>query len=238
MKQIIDSYEKLPLGLYLEILKINDDPGMDDLSRQCAIISILTGLKESDVLQLPLSDYAACAACLSFLSVDVPQPRRSIGKSITIGNRKYTLAQNPAKITTAQFVDFRTYAGTWKDGIRPVAELLSSLMVPEGKRYGEGYEIEDVQTDIRENMDTITAFALCAFFLTSWRRYLKASLFSLIGPLKRLKRKGKVTEAEALMTQWKTILTDLQQNGLGPITSWLLPHVRILRGTLSGTWDA
>lgn len=238
MTKIIDSYDTLPIGLYLDILNVNEDEALDDLGRQCAIISILTGLKESDVLRLPLDEYAALSAKLAFLSIDVPQPKRSIGKTFAIGDHKYTVPHNPAKITTAQFVDFRTYAGQWKDGVRPVPELLSTMLVPEGKSYATGYEPEDVQKDIRENLNTTAAFALCAFFLTSWKQFIEVSLSSLERPLKLLRRKGQAEKAEAIRKQITEIRTALQASGPGLTTLLPLPAVRILRGTPFGTWDA
>lgn len=238
MTKIYDNYNVLPLGLYLDILKINDDETLDDLDRQCAILSVLTGLSESDVMRLPLDEYAALSAKLAFLSVDVPQPKRSIGKTILIGLRSYSVPHNPAKITTAQFVDFRTYAGQWKDGNRPVAELLSALLVPEGKEYAVGYEVEDVQRDIKENMGTTSAFALCAFFLTSWRRFIEASLSSLERPLKKIEKKGNREKAEEIKRQIATVREALRLSGPGLTTLLPLPRVQILRGTLSGIWDA
>lgn len=238
MVKIIDSYNALPLGAYLDILDINSDECLDDLGRQTAILAVLTGLNEKDVLLLPLDEYASLAAHMEFLSHDVPQPRRSIGKILSIGKNKYRIPQNPAKITTAQFVDFRSWAESWKDGKRPVPEILSTMIVPEGKTYGDDYEVEDVQADIRENLDTVTAFALCAFFLDSWRRYIMDSLSFSEKALKRIennpKAKAKLKELQT-MTE---LLTSLQESGRGSIMYALLRQPPILRGTTSGIWDA
>lgn len=232
----IDSYKDLPLGMYLDILRIDEDETLDDLGRQVAVLAVLTGLKESEILQLPLGEYAANTARLAFLQQDVPEPLRPIGKTIVIGGVKYGVPQSPAKISTAQFVDFRAYAGKWKE--RPIPELLSTLLVPEGHKYADGYEVEDVQAALRSELDTVTAFALSAFFLRSWSQFIEASLYSLERPIKKLKRRGqtqKAAQMEAKVTELRTIL---QQSGDGLTMLWPFRRLRILRGTPSGTWDA
>lgn len=236
--KIIDNYKELPLGAYLDILDINSREGLDDLDRQTAILAVLTGLSEKEVLQLPLDEYTALAGRISFLGQEVPQPRRSIGKTLMIGKHKYTVPQKPEKVTTAQFVDFRSWSDAWKDGRRPVPEILSTMLVPDGKTYGDGYEVEDVQADIRDNLDTVTAFALCAFFLNSWLAYIEASLSYSEKTLKRVENSPKAQEALRQIADLKTLKTTLQQDGHGSIMYALLRQPPVLRGTISGIWDA
>lgn len=237
MKQIkmIDNYRQLPVGAYLKILEICEDDTRESLDRQAAIIAVLTGLTEDEVYLLPLDVYGDCAARTSFLEADVPESVVSVGKTITIGGVKYTVPRNPAKITTAQFVDFKNYSAM--DKKRPVPELLSAMLVPEGCRYGEGYEVTEVQQNIRENLDTVSAFALSGFFLKSWVRFTRDSLCSLEPVLRKLERKGKKTEAETIRRQTTEVLTILEQSGRGLITLWPSHPLPILRGTPFGIWD-
>ena len=62
MKGIIDNYRRLPVGKYLEIVKLCDTE-MDEVDRRVKIIGILTGLTDDEVLNLPLTQFTEyCAA--------------------------------------------------------------------------------------------------------------------------------------------------------------------------------
>lgn len=197
---MIESYNTLPFGLYMQINGILQAEG-DDLTKQVRIIALLDGRTEAEVLALPLADYRALAAKAAFLSKDCTPGR--VADTFTLAGVTYIPTRDFMKISTAQYIDFQTFSAR---GIEAWPELLSVFLVPEGKTYNEGYDIALVQQACRDVLTLQEAVSLTAFFLTSFRQSIEDSLTSLTQP-----RKGKpLTErAKALLAEAETMLRTL-----------------------------
>lgn len=169
MIKIIDNYRNLPIGKYLEILELSQDENVDALEQQVKTISILTGLTEDDVLSLPIAQYKELAGKTKFLENGY-DGKLQVAKSYGLGGVELIPVKDFAKITTAQYVDFQTFS---KEGDRYLVETLSTLMIPKGKKYNDGYEIADVQRAIRENLSVADVLSLSAFFLTKFVKSIK-----------------------------------------------------------------
>lgn len=164
MIKIIDNYRNLPIGKYLEILELSQDENVDALEQQVKTISILTGLTEDDVLALPITQYKQLAGKTKFLENGY-DGKLQVAKSYGLGGMELIPVKDFAKITTAQYVDFQNLS---KEGDRYLVETLSTLLIPKGKKYMDGYEIEDVRQAIRENLSVADVLSLSAFFLTKF----------------------------------------------------------------------
>lgn len=171
---MIDNYNDLKIGKYLEILD-TCKVGGDELDTQVKLIAALSGKTEAEILNMPITEYSAMARSASFLS-RAPELPEKPAKVYEVGGFRLVPVMDAGKITAAQYIDFQTLAKQ-KDG--KVVEILSCLLVPEGKRYNEGYDIADVQKAIREEMSVADAMGTYAFFLNSCRKLTRASLFSL-----------------------------------------------------------
>ena len=160
MIKIIDNYRNLPIGKYLEILELSQDENVDALEQQVKTISILTGLTEDDVLALPIMQYKELAGKTKFLENGY-DGKLQVAKSYGLGGMELIPVKDFAKITTAQYVDFQNLS---KEGDKYLVETLSTLLIPKGKKYMDGYEIEDVRQAIRENLSVADVLSLSAFF--------------------------------------------------------------------------
>lgn len=169
MIKIIDNYRNLPIGKYLEILSLSQDESVDALEQQVKTISILTGLPEDDVLALPITKYKELAGKTKFLENGY-DGKLQVAKSYGLGGMELIPVKDFAKITTAQYVDFQNLS---KEGDQYLVETLSTLLIPKGKKYMDGYEIEDVRQAIRENLSVADVLSLSAFFLTKFVKSIK-----------------------------------------------------------------
>ena len=170
---MIDNYNALPLGLYLDIDAVLQDETLDDLDKQVRIIALLSGMTTDEVLALPLPDYAELARQTDFLRHECPPvtaPARVI-----VGDRTYVPTKDFNKICTAQYVDFQTFC---KGGTQQLPELLAVFLVPEGKTYNEGYDFAQVAGDVR-TLPLPVALSLVGFFFASLSGSIQASLTSL-----------------------------------------------------------
>lgn len=169
MINMIDNYRSLPIGKYLEILELSKDESVDALTQQVKTISILTGKTEDEVLALPIMEYKSLAAKTKFLERDY-DGKLQVAKSYGLAGMQLLPVKDFTKITTAQYVDFQTFS---KEGDKYVVECLSTLLVPKGKKYNDGYEITDVHRAIRENLSVADVMSLYAFFLTKYVKSIK-----------------------------------------------------------------
>lgn len=170
--KIIDNYRDLPIGMYLDICEIDSRTDIDELHKQVSIISILSGMAEEDIYNLPLEDYKEMASKTHYLSH--PYDGSVItAKSYICGKFALVPVEDFKKVTTAQYIDFQTFA---KDGEKMVVELLSTMLIPKGKKYNQDYDVLEVQSALREHMSVADALTLFAFFFVKYRQLIKDSL--------------------------------------------------------------
>ena len=170
--KIIDNYRDLPIGLYLEICDIDRREDLEDINKQVSIISVLTGMAEEDIYNLPLEEYRQLAAKSQYLRHPY-EGEILTAKNYIVG--KFTLVpiEDYRKITTAQYIDFQTFA---KDAERNIVEILSCMLIPKGKKYNQDYDILEVQKALREHLCVADALSLLAFFFVQYRQSIKDSL--------------------------------------------------------------
>lgn len=168
---IIDNYRNLPIGKYLEIQELSRDESIDALDQQVKTIAILTGLSEDEVLALPIMEYKELAGKTLFLEKEY-EGNMVVAKSYKIGGFDLIPVKDITKVTTAQYVDYQTFS---KEVDKYIVETLSTLLIPKGKKYNDGYEITEVHKAIRENLSVADVLSLSAFFLTSWLKSIKDS---------------------------------------------------------------
>lgn len=200
--KIIDNYRDLPIGMYLDICEIDRRTDIDELHKQVGIISLLSGMAEEDIYALPIGDYKTLASKTRYLSHPYD------GEVLTA--KVYSLdgwvlqpVQDFRKITTAQYIDFQTFV---KGGEQNIVEIISTMLVPKGKKYNQDYDVVELQKSLREHLSVADALSLFAFFFVQYHQLIKDSLTScreeaMKIPDKEMRRKTlrKIQEQEDLL---------------------------------------
>lgn len=215
---MINSYENLPVGKFMEIREELKKGYTDDIELQVAIIGILNDMAEDDVLKLKIPDYSKLAGESNFL-LEAYHPTAKCPNNINLNNQTYNIIKDVKKLNTAQFIDYNTYM-KMDDPDKYLAEVLSIFIVPEGKEYNEGYDITEVHQVIKDYMPISVALNI-AFFLhkKSLRlqertiTYLEVMMKMMIWKEKDKVRKGQLTEAERMVKELKEMTLDI--NGAG-----------------------
>ena len=206
MIKIIDNYRNLPVGKWLEILELSRDKNIDALEQQVKTIAILTGLTDDEVLDLPIMEYKSLAAKTMFLEKEY-EGKLQIAKSYGLNGMELIPVKDFSKITTAQYVDYQTFS---KEGDMYLVQTLSTLLVPKGKKYNDGYDMDAVQQAIRDNLSVADVVSLYAFFLTKWVKSIKDSQIYLDKEIKKIPNK---LMREKLMKQVQEMRSKI--NGVG-----------------------
>ena len=205
--KMIDNYRNLPIGKYLEIVALSQDQSVDALTQQVKTIAILTGMTDEQVLALPIMEYKELAGKTIFLEKEY-DGKLMVAKSYRVGGFELIPVKDFTKIITAQYVDFQTFS---KEGEKYLVETLSTLLVPKGKKYNEGYDMTDVHKAIRENLSVADVLSLYAFFLTLLVKLIKDFRTFSIEEIKNIADKDL---RERLMKQIQQV-TDSKKNGDG-----------------------
>ena len=205
--KIIDNYRDLPIGMYLEICEIDKRTDIDDLHKQVSIIAILTGRTEEEIYNLPLEDYRELASKTAFLSKEYDGQVKT-AQSYGINGMVLIPVDDYRKITTAQYIDFQTFA---KDPERNIVELLSCMLVPKGKKYNQDYDILELQNSLRMNLSVADSLSLLAFFFIKYHQLIKDSLISSREAAMKLRDPEKKRVLKEIQKQENRLL----RNGVG-----------------------
>ena len=91
-----------------------------------------------------------------------------------------------------------------------LVQTLSTLLVPKGKKYNDGYDMDAVQQAIRDNLSVADVVSLYAFFLTKWVKSIKDSQTYLDKEIRKIPNKAM---REKLMKQVQEMRSKI--NGVG-----------------------
>lgn len=136
------------------------------------ILEIMTGLPKSEIKDLPATvlESAKLNEKLSFMTKE-PRKRMPVEK-LTLNGKRYVMSLYPAKWTAAQYLDYNAVLGGGPQ--KKMAKLIACFCVPEGKKYGEGYDFDRLVDEIYEHMPITVAMGFASFFQLQLRAYVGA----------------------------------------------------------------
>lgn len=208
---MIDSYDKLSIGKWQEILEISETIGMSEEEKNIAVIAVLNDLTEDEVLNLPLSQFAELNKATAFLT-QLPQKRLMADKYI-LGDTEFKVLINLTQMTAGQYIDYQTYV---KDPDNNLVQIISIFLIPKGKKYNEDYDMAEVHKLIREHLSIVDAMSISAFFLLLSEISIKTTLTSSIKKMKKMMRKEKNKEQK---NKLREAITHLENVGDG-LAAW------------------
>lgn len=199
---MIDNYDRLPIGKYMEIQAISQQEGLEELDRQVQILAVLSGKYEEQILHMPIGEYKEMVAKAEFLSA--PEINlHPVARKYFVGGFELHPVRDFRKLEAGQYVDFQTYA---PDLDKYLVEFLSVILVPKGHRYNEGYDVMDVQKAIREEMSVTDGVSIAGFFLAWCRQsilnslnYSRQEARKIPNPERREKILEQISRQEALL---------------------------------------
>lgn len=170
----------LTIRQYEEITKAYKEND-DDLIYK--LIAIVKGISYDEVLEKPWNEVEKWAADIKFLA-QKPKSRMA-RKEYVINGKEYETSFDMTSITTAQYIDFQMTAPQSEERI---ADFLSIILIPKGKTYNKGYNIQEVQEDIYNYFKIEDAMGLSAFFLHLFQKSIRYAERRLRRMLRKIKR--------------------------------------------------
>lgn len=206
---MINNYKDLTLEKYLKLQDI-DWTSMEEIDIQSTMISILSDMDINDVLDLPISEYRKMAEQLQFLTVEPKIKSHKIDK-VKINGKEFYVLKDVKDMTAGQYIDYQTYIQNGDNKMLPY--ILSCVIIPKGKKYGEVDTIEDMmQLSVEE------ALTISNFFMNKSRSLIRGTLLYLEWMMKKkMKRMKDETMKEKMKEAVKEIhsLRNLTKDGDG-----------------------
>lgn len=168
------SWDDVTLKTFYDILDISNDSTIDIYTRECKIISAVTGESLFTIQHLDLQSYTALSSKLKFLSTPVPQ--RMPEDTVTLNSTTYIVDKFVKDITAQQYLDYKV-RGNDKSVSKAqlTAGLISCFLHPKGSTYNDGtYDIDKVIDDIMNFMTVPEVTALSTFFMIQYKALSKA----------------------------------------------------------------
>lgn len=162
----IKSWNDVDLGLFQRMGEIAQRE--DEMDKMVGLVALFNGLKEEEVLDLPLDKFKAYIDEMGWMNTP-PEPTMP-REDYVINGKEYTLTMNFHKLTTAQYLDFQSYAKS-----EDYSQMLSVFLIPKGKKYNDGYDMFEAQQDMR-TMPVQEVLGLMGFFIILYRSWSKALL--------------------------------------------------------------
>lgn len=184
------NWKDITIEKYDQIAALQNE-GISELDLIASTIAILLGKRLEEVEEMPYAELLMRARQLRFLNGN-PIPSM-VKKSYTLDGKVFNTTINPANLTTAQYIDFQVKVS---DAPEDLAGLLAVLLIPEGHKYNEDYDSQEVRDTIYRFMPIEDAMGISAFFFALWKRSIRRLLRENKKMLRKLQRKKDKTKAE------------------------------------------
>lgn len=172
------------------------------------IIDVLYDVDSADMPAMEVMNKYAHS--LDFLMTTIPTNEK-LKETYTINQREYNSNINLTQMTTAQFVDYQNYS---KENPVDISKCLSVFIIPAGHTYNDGYDLKQVQDDIKD-LDMVTINTLAFFFKKSYILLLEITLLCLTQDTKKMNIPTQ--KKEEILNQLKQI--DLASLASSPTSS-------------------
>ena len=158
---------------YFKILDILEDKNLTGLEESVELVSAITGIPTEEIYNMTLDESGKLFCQLKFLNKFDLIPNYN-HKYIKLTSFKIKIMKDVTNMTVSQYIDYQQFV------LLPLREgydkLLSIFLIPEGCKYNDGYDIVELQKEIREGLSWREVQTLLNFFM---KRYLESILHTL-----------------------------------------------------------
>lgn len=177
---IKNTWEELTFNEVLQIQQIIS-ADINDTYKASNILAVLAGVEVDVIEDLPIHKFSSLLPNIEFLHNDPPKCNHQ--DAYDINGHKYCLSANITDITTAQYIDYQSYM---KEENPDLCKITSVFLIPDGHKYNDGYDIEQVWKDVGD-MLYIDVMALAFFLRKQYALYTMITTDFLSEAMKRKK---------------------------------------------------
>lgn len=178
------------------------DNMLNNLNKEIAMLAVLCDVDEDAIANLTQNEFSKLLTQTNFLA---DMPKVKVTDKYRINGADYQVFLSLKQMTVSQYIDFQTF---YADTEKYFCELLACFLIPKGKKYGEGYDIDVVVRDIGEHLSIVDANSILFFFALLYRSLTKAMLSYSVRQMKKLMKK---TKDKAEKTKLQTAIAEMEK---------------------------
>lgn len=150
------SWQDVTVSVFYKLEELfKDVPSLDSHQGIARLLSILCDESIDEVLNLTIAESSKLFAQAQWVNTEIPQNKIKL-KELQIGDKQYVIQYDLSKMPMGAFIDYNSYVNEENN----LAKILSTFLIPKGKKYGEGYDVFDVIKDIEDNLPITIATSL------------------------------------------------------------------------------
>ena len=193
-------WDNISIEKYYQIYDILNDDDDDDITKNVRLVAAIMEKDEQEIWDMDLTEVGEYIGRLQFLNkFEIP---KHPNLKIQLPNYTLVVLKDLSKINIGQYVDYQNFAS------RPLREsmekILSIFLIPEGHSYNTGYDILDLQREMRENLSFRAAEGLLSFFLDRYSKLLFRSVIScrrMIRKIRNPEEKEEMRKKEMMLEE-------------------------------------
>lgn len=221
---MITSYKELTISKYLEIKEILCSDS-NDMAKKVEVLSLLTEKSVDELYDMPYNDFQKLDKEANFL-YHAPTAKSEAPDCIILNGTKYRVTKKISDMTAGQYIDYQSIIGLGVDDAH-VPNLISCFLIPDGKKYCDGYDVSKVTEDVANYLDMATALNACFFFRKKLMKLITNFRIYSDWKLKRIARKMEDKEMKTKILQVRKTMEEMEaflKNGNGLLS--LTPQVK------------
>lgn len=194
---------------YYDLKERLEDDELTPYEKEIARIAFVNNISEDEAWNLQINEFRKLQVEALWLN-EFNLSDKAMFKNITINGEKYEVDVNLQNFTVAQYIDFQTFYPKRKTNERIIGNILACFIIPKGKKYAEGYDINKVVNDINNYLDIMTANEILFFFLKQYLISIRATANYFNWQMKRMKKKLKNSDKVlTLEKEWVKMKQDI-----------------------------
>lgn len=196
MKLKKKSWDDISINEYYELVDAMEDANLQPLDKSVALLAVLCECTPEEIYNLPMYEIDKLNSQIGWIR-KFDFSKRFHSKHLTLAGKKYDVCVNLQEMTVSQYMDFQMLWG--KNDLKTYfGNILCCFIIPSGKKYCEGYDVQALADEFRDEIPITLANSVCFFFLKRLVLSIKTSLLFLQIMMKQM---GKETPNKEVMEQ-------------------------------------
>lgn len=197
------SWKDVSINEYFDLVEKLSDESLKEYDKTVIKVAFANNITEEDAWNMTINNFRMRQVEALWLDeFNISQDIKF--NSITIDGEKYAVDTNLQNFTVSQYIDFQTFYPKYKNDNRVLGNILACFIIPEGKAYADGYDIQELVRKINDNLDIMTAEEIMFFFLKQYLISMRATVNYFNWQMKTMTRKMKDKEkAQKIEQEWE-----------------------------------
>lgn len=181
------------------------EENISEAEKNVATLAVLCEVSEDELWDMPVGELQRLQNGIDWIG-KFDFNKKASHKRITIGGEKYNITTDLNKLTVAAYVDYQLYIN---DRDNHMGDILACFIVPEGKTYGNGYDVQELAKKIEDTVSIVFWNEIFFSLLRNSLYSIKAMQIYLTYRQKKTKDKKEREMMEEAMTKLKEMMDTL-----------------------------